>query len=189
MNPDGSLAGPGDFERREAERRVANNNGGGAGKMSNPKDVLSDTRIPLWLLSGVAKIHWALAQFAGLLKYGAWNWRVAGIRASVYLSAMERHIEGLKAGEEYDPVDGTHHLGNIMACAAIMLDAKAAGKFIDDRPPALDHRPTIAFGEALMKDLRDKYKDRTPRHFSIADTHSPRCSDPMGCAPECKVRT
>lgn len=149
---------------------VANNDGGGRGKVSNPKDVLSDTRIPLWLLSTVAKIQWALAQFAGMLKYGAWNWRVAGIRASVYISAIERHIEGFKSGEEYDPVDGTHHMGNIMACAAIILDAKAAGKFIDDRPPSVCHRETIAFGEALMKDLREKYKDRTPRHFSIADT-------------------
>lgn len=147
----------------------ANNNGGGAGKASNPKDAASDTRIPLWLLSGVAKIHWALAQFAGMLKYGAWNWRAAGIRMSVYLSAMERHIEGLKAGEEYDPVDGTRHEGNIMACAAIIMDARAAGKLIDDRPPRLDHRPTVAEGEALMAKLREQYKNRAPKHFSIND--------------------
>jgi hypothetical protein len=170
MNPDGSLAGTGDFERREADRRASNNDGGGLGKMSNPKDVLSDTRIPLWLLSTVAKIDWALAQFAGMLKYGAWNWRVAGIRASVYISALERHVEGIKNGEEFDPVDGTRHTGNIMACAAIMRDAQAAGKFIDDRPPIVNHRPAIAEGEALMAALREKYKDRTPRHFTIADT-------------------
>jgi hypothetical protein len=151
-------------------KQHANNDGGGAGKQSNPKDALSDTRIPLWLLSTVAKIHWALGQFAGLLKYGAWNWRIAGIRTSVYLSAIERHVEGYKSGETYDPVDGTHHLGNIMACCAIILDAEAAGKLTDDRPPSVDHRETIAFGEALMRDLREKYKDRTPRHFTIADT-------------------
>jgi hypothetical protein len=161
----------------------ANNDGGGVGKLSNPKDALSDTRIPLWLLSSVAKIHWALAQFAGMLKYGAWNWRVAGIRASVYLSAIERHIEGIKAGEEFDPIDGTHHLGNIMACAAIMLDAKAAGKFIDDRPPSVDHRPTVAFGEALMAKLRAQYADRKPRHFTIADTEWEADFEPIATLP------
>lgn len=148
----------------------ANNDGGGAGRVSNPKDILGDSRIPLWLLSSVAKIQWALAQFAGMLKYGAWNWRVAGVRASVYISAMERHIEGYKSGEEDDPVDGTHHLGNIMACAALLLDAKAAGKLTDDRPPRVDHRPTIAEGEALMRRLREQYKDRTPRHYTIEDS-------------------
>ena len=157
---------------------VANNDGGGASKQSNPKDVLSDTRIPLWLLSTVAKVEWALAQFAGMLKYGAWNWRAAGIRSSVYLSAIERHVEAYKSGEEYDPVDGTHHMGNIMACAAIILDAKAAGKLTDDRPPRVNHRPKIAEGEALMKKLREQYKDRDPRHFSIADTETVRPEGP-----------
>lgn len=148
----------------------ANNDGGGLGRVSNPKDLLGDGRIPLWLLSSVAKIQWALAQFAGLLKYGAWNWRVAGVRASTYISAMERHIEGYKSGEEFDPVDGTHHLGNIMACAALLLDAEAAGKLTDDRPPRVNHRPAIAEGEALMARLREQYKDRKPRHYTIEDS-------------------
>ena len=29
------------------------------------------------------------------MKYGSWNWRAAGVRASVYVSALERHIEGI----------------------------------------------------------------------------------------------
>jgi hypothetical protein len=139
-------------------------------KPSNPKDLAADTRVPLWLLSTTAKIAWAMAQFAGMLKYGAWNWRAAGVRMSVYLSAMERHIEGLKNGEEFDPVDGTRHEGNIMACAAILIDARAAGKLIDDRPPKVSHRPALAEAEALMARLREQYKDRAPRHYTIEDT-------------------
>ena len=137
---------------------------------TNPKDAAGDARVPLWLLSSVAKIHWAMAQFAGLLKYGAWNWRVAGVRSSTYISAIERHIEGYKSGEECDPLDGTRHLGNIMACCALIMDAQAAGKLTDDRPPRVDHRPTIKEAEDLMVKLREQYKDRTPRHYSIADT-------------------
>lgn len=151
------------------DRRAANNDGDGKGKVSNPKDAIADTRIPLWLLSPIAKIAWALAQFAGLLKYGAWNWRVAGVRASVYISAIERHIDAYKSGEKYDPVDGTDHRGNIMACCALLIEAEAAGKLEDDRPPIISHRAAVAEGEALMGKLKAQYADRKPRHWTIAD--------------------
>ena len=138
-------------------------------KESNPKDAAATTRIPLALLSPVAKANWALAQFAGMLKYGAWNWRAAGVRSSVYLSAMQRHIDAYGSGEEVDPIDGTHHLGNIMACAAILLDAKEAGKLTDDRPPRVSLRPAYRKLEALAAKLIAQYRDRAPRHFTIAD--------------------
>jgi hypothetical protein len=139
-------------------------------KASNPKDAAASTRIPLWLLSPIAKAHWALAQFAGMVKYGAWNWRWAGVRSSVYLSAMQRHMDAYLSGEEYDPIDGTHHLGNIMACASILLDARAAGKLTDDRPPSVGIRSTYSALEALAAKLRDQYADKNPRHFTIEDT-------------------
>ena len=137
-------------------------------KPSNPKDAAADTRIPLWLCSPVAKMHWAIAQFAGLLKYGAWNWRAAGVRSSVYTSALQRHIDAYNSGEEFDPVDGTHHLGNIIACAAILLDAREAGKLIDDRPPSVGIRTAYNWGEDVMARLRRQYHDRTPVHYTIA---------------------
>lgn len=154
-------------DRRHEDRRTV------ATRQTNPKSAAAATRVPLWLCSTIAKIHWAMAQFAGLTKYGAWNWRVAGVRASEYLSAIERHLEGYKSGERVDPVDGTHHLGNIMACCALMLDAEAAGLLVDDRPPRIDHRPLIAEAEKLLAKLREQYKDiDEPRHYTIADSVS-----------------
>lgn len=140
------------------------------GKDTNPKDAIASTKVPLWLLSPIAKAAWALAQFAGMAKYGAWNWRISGVRTSVYLSAMERHMDAYKSGEEFDPVDGTHHLGNIMACCAILLDAKAAGKLNDDRPPSVDLRPTYRGIEAQAALLMEKYGHMKPKHYTIADT-------------------
>jgi hypothetical protein len=142
-------------------------------KPSNPKDAISETKLPLWLLSPIAKAYWALAQFAGMAKYGAWNWRIAGVRASVYLSAMQRHLDAFMSGEEVDPVDGTHHLANIMACAAILLDAREAGKLTDDRPPSLNLRRSYAEQEQLVAKLREQYKDKTPKHYTIVDTVQP----------------
>jgi hypothetical protein len=141
-------------------------------KATNPKDAIADNKVPLWLLSPIAKAQWALAQFAGMLKYGTWNWRVAGVRASVYLSAMQRHVDAYVSGEETDPTDGSHHLGNVMACCAILLDAKAAGKLTDDRPPSVDVRGTYAAVEAQMSALRSKYADKAPRNYSIDDSAS-----------------
>jgi hypothetical protein len=148
----------------------------GPTKESNPKDAIGDRKVPLWLCSPIARAQWALAQFAGLIKYGAWNWRKAGVRSSVYIAALNRHIDAYTSGEEYDPVDNTHHLGNIMACAAILLDAKAAGKLTDDRPPSVGIRETYAQVETQMAALREQYKDyqpggpKAPRHYTIADT-------------------
>ena len=142
-------------------------------KDTNPKDAAATTRIPLALCSYIAKAHWSLAQFAGMLKYGAWNWRSAGVRSSVYISALQRHIDAYASGEEADPIDGTHHLGNIMACAAILLDAQAAGKLVDDRPPSVDIRATYGALEKLAAKLIAQYADRKPRNYTIADTEIP----------------
>lgn len=140
-------------------------------KLSNPKDAIGDTKVPLWLLSPIAKAQWAVAQFVGLVKYGAWNWRVAGVRSSTYLSAMNRHFDAYISGEELDPRDGTPHLGHIMACAAILIDAKAAGKLTDDRPPSVSLRQSYAEVEAQMVKVKTLYADRpAPRHYTIADT-------------------
>lgn len=140
-------------------------------KDTNPKDAIGDKKVPLWLCSPIAKAHWAVAQFVGMIKYGAWNWRSAGIRSSIYLSAMQRHLDAYMSGEEVDPTDETSHLGHIMACAAILIDAKAAGKLNDDRPPSVGLRETYAAVEKQMAKARDNYGEMRPKHFTIADTY------------------
>ncbi|KRQ11950.1 hypothetical protein AOQ73_05955 [Bradyrhizobium pachyrhizi] len=139
-------------------------------KPTNPKDAIGDKKVPLWLCSPIAKAQWAVAQFVGMVKYGAWNWRSAGIRSSIYLSAMQRHLDAYMSGEEVDPIDQTSHLGHIMACAAILIDAKAAGKLNDDRPPSVGLRETYAAVEAQMAKARENYGHMNPKHFTIADT-------------------
>ncbi len=144
-------------------------------KDTNPKDAIAGTKVPLWLLSPIAKAKWALAMFSGMIKYGAWNWRRAGVRSSVYLSAAHRHLDAYESGEEVDPVDGTDHRANVMACMAILMDAEAAGKLNDDRPPSVGVRETYAECEALMGRLQDTYKDKSPRHYTIVDSEPPPC--------------
>jgi hypothetical protein len=148
-------------------------------KDTNPKDAAAQDRIPLGLCSPIAKAHWALAQFAGMLKYGAWNWRKAGVRSSVYIHAIQRHLDAYASGEEVDPIDGTHHLGNIMAGCAIILDAKEAGKLTDDRAPRINIRGTYTALQELARELIRKYADKKPRHYTIADSE-PEASEILG---------
>ncbi len=140
-------------------------------KQTNPKDMVSEKRVPLSLLSPVAKANWAAAQFLGKFKYGQWNWRNDGARASSYLDAIDRHRDAYISGETFDPIDGTHHLGNIMACCAILMDCEAMGNLVDDRPPSFSIRPTYEAVEAQMQKIRVMYKDLPmPIHYTIKDT-------------------
>jgi hypothetical protein len=65
-------------------------------KPTNPKDAIGTEKLPMHLIPGSAKATMALAFLEGALKYGKYNWRVAGVRASIYLDAMERHLEKFK---------------------------------------------------------------------------------------------
>lgn len=140
-------------------------------KSSNPKDAISDTKLPMFLVSPFVKMYYAIAMFLGGVKYGYWNYRGVGARASVYLSALERHIDAYKEGQEYDPVDGTPHLANALACIGILIDAKHSGKLTDDRAPSRgdEYSKVRAEFEAMMPEIRKTYADKNPKHYTIAD--------------------
>lgn len=144
-------------------------------KPTNPKDAIATNKLPLHLVSPIVKAYQAISHFLGNVKYGAWNFRAGGARASVYKSALERHLDAWWEGEDIDPVDGTPHLANAMACLNIIIEAKECGKLTDDRPPsnaAALARLRAEF-EALMPQIRERYADKDPKHFTIADTEAP----------------
>jgi hypothetical protein len=100
----------------------------------NPKTLFGVKKPPLTLIPSVALIDLADAMALGASKYGAYNWREKGVSASVYLDAAERHLRAFLDGENCDPESGASHLGHVMACCAILLDAKACGLLNDNRP-------------------------------------------------------
>lgn len=139
-------------------------------KDTNPKDAIGSTKLPMHLIPGTAKAALALAFLEGALKYGKYNWRVAGVRASIYSDALERHLEKWKNGEDEDPHTRVPHLASIMACAAILIDAALVGKLTDDRPPrapASEYIDTLATHVAYLKDL---YEGENPHQYTIEDS-------------------
>lgn len=105
-------------------------------KPSNPKDLIGSNKLPMDLVPGTTIAYLALGHTEGHLKYGLVNWREAGVKMSIYLGALGRHIEKLKGGEWEDPVTQVPHLANALACLSIIVDAYECGKLIDDRPKA-----------------------------------------------------
>jgi hypothetical protein len=69
----------------------------------------------------------------GANKYGKFNWRTTSVSASVFYDAMMRHLVLWYAGEDNATDSNQPHLAHIMANCAILLDAKTAAVFNDDR--------------------------------------------------------
>ncbi len=78
----------------------------------------------------------------GCEKYGLVNWRVEGqhVSASTYIDAINRHLhawlEGQQCSEDTQHIfpQGVHHLGHVMACCAILIDAERRDELLDNRP-------------------------------------------------------
>ncbi len=129
-------------------------------KPTNPKDALAVTRLPLQLVPSTMEAYAALAFAEGAAKYGQFNWRVAGVRASVYIGAIRRHLAKWQNGEEADPKTGVPHLASALASIAIILDAKLCGKLVDDRPPASPVSALIDEMEPQIKAIFDLFPSR-----------------------------
>lgn len=118
----------------------------------------------------------SLAWLEGKVKYGGVNWRNAGVRASIYLDAMQRHFAKYNDGGEWaDPETHVPHLASIIACAGIILDAQLAGKLTDDRPKSQPELPKLIDElSEVVAHLKELHKDKNPHHFTIADnSHGP----------------
>lgn len=148
-------------------------------KATNPKDAIGSMEPGLGVVPSTALFELAHAHADGAMKYGAHNWRAAGVRASIYRDAIDRHLTAWWEGEDRASDSGALHLAHVMACCAILIDAEACGKLADDRPV----RPP----EDWMEGARERFKTLLATHpepkerFTQAamkqDNGEGRCSD------------
>lgn len=134
-----------------------------AKKETNPKDAMGIQKAGMQCVScafiyhmaelagGFHNLPWrslvevALAMTEGARKYGRHNYRVSGVRASVYYDAMFRHLVfQWWNGEDIDKDSGICHITKATACMAVFLDAIHTGMWVDDRPPQIK-LPSVAF--------------------------------------------
>jgi hypothetical protein len=142
---------------------------GGELKNTNPKDLIGSDKLPIHLFPMSAVLHGALALLDGALKYGRANWRVSGVRASIYYDATIRHMTKWFEGEDTDKDSGLPHLAHAIACIAILIDAKAAGKLKDDRMYPGNYSELIEELTGYVKKLKEVHKNKDPRHYTIQD--------------------
>jgi len=148
----------------EAQKLLAVN-----GKSTNPKEAIGSTKIPFHMIPAGPKAMMAMAFYEGGTKYGPYNWRVAGVRASTYKAAVERHLEKWWNGDDTDPTTHVHHLANAMAGLAIILDAEIQDKLTDDRPPKQDLEALFAKLADVQAHLTELNKGANPPNYTEAE--------------------
>ncbi len=133
-------------------------------KDSNPKDALGIRKAPFSTVPAPVIAELGLAMLEGALKYGRHNYRVIGVRTSVYYDACRRHLDAFWEGQDIDPESGLPHVIKAMACLAIMRDAQYQGKLTDDRPPSTPDGWVEKLNQKAA-DLLDKYPNPKPPYL------------------------
>lgn len=143
-------------------------------KPSNPKDAIGSGKLPLHLWPESATALGVLGLLDGMLKYGRTNWRVAGVRASIYVDAAKRHLNKWFEGQDNDVDSGLPHFAHALACIAILIDAEAAGTMTDDRMVAGGYVELLDRLTPHVARLKALHADKDPKHYTIADTDEAR---------------
>ena len=128
-------------------------------KNTNPKDAISIKKVPTWFIPTQPMFEEGLVMMSGARKYGAFNWRAKGIRASVYVDAAMRHIMAFKEGENNDPESRLPHLAHAKACLSILRDSILMGNFTDDRPLKYPDGLNIAELNKSAEDIIKRYPE------------------------------
>ena len=134
----------------------------GSTKDTNPKDAVGVRKAPVSTVPGTVIAELGLALLEGDRKYGRHNYRVYGVRASVYRDAAWRHINKWWEGEDIDPDSGLNHVIKAIASLTVLRDAMIRENWADDRPP---RSPDGFFKslDSMAGDIIDRYPNaKTP---------------------------
>ena len=122
----------------------------------NPKDAIGSKKVPMSVVSAPVMMEIALAMMEGARKYGAHNYRVAGVRASVYYDACMRHLMAWHEGENIDIDSGLSHISKALGCLTVLRDSMILGNWKDDRP--VKHKDGwVQDANRKAKEIIDKY--------------------------------
>jgi hypothetical protein len=152
-------------------------------KPTNPKDAIGATKVPWSTLPIQVLGEVGLAMLEGSCKYGRSNYRVAGVRASVYYDAVvARHLAAWWEGQDIDPASGIHHISKAIAGLMVLRDAMLQDKCYDDRPPPAANQKWVDDLNTKTVELLAKYPGpKSP--FTKADV----CASSSVSVPSAKL--
>jgi len=115
------------------------------------------------LIPTFAQEQYAKVLTKGAEKYGSHNWR-QGMKWSNVLASLERHLEAVKKGEDYDEETGLLHSAHIMCNAGFLTEYYKIYPQGDDRNHSYLFYPKIGLDidEVLadfIKHYSEKYND------------------------------
>lgn len=137
-------------------------------KETNPKDAIGISKAPMSTVPAAVLAEVGVAMLEGACKYGRSNFRIAGVRSSVYYDAAMRHLMSWWEGEDTDPDSGMSHVTKAITSLVVLRDAMIQGMCTDDRPPR--SAEFYARLNTLAAEVLARHADKHPRHYTIADS-------------------
>lgn len=133
-------------------------------KDTNPKDAVGIAKAPISVIPQQVLLEVGLAMMEGARKYGAYNYRDAGVRASVYYDATMRHLIAWWEGQDQDPDSGLSHITKAITSLMVLRDAAMNEMVNDDRPPrAKNFDEKMVAANAAAKNIITRYPEcKTP---------------------------
>jgi len=131
-------------------------------KKHNPKDEIGTKKPRFYsgLPANVTK-EVSIGMLEGAIKYGRHNYRIAGVRASVYIDATIGHLFDYWEGQDIDPDSNLHHITKAIASLYVLRDAQMMNMCEDDRPPKSDVEGDKIRLQAVVDKLFTKYPKET----------------------------
>jgi hypothetical protein len=131
-------------------------------KDTNPKDAIGCKKPPLSTLPMPVLFEVGAAMLEGACKYRRHNYRISGVRASIYFDATMRHLAQWWEGNDIDPDSGINHITKAIASLVVLRDAMMNDKVYDDRPPKFDQDPGRIKWMKLIQERVDEVLERYP---------------------------
>lgn len=137
----------------------------------NPKDAVGVRKwrqfaaLPLTVLAEVG-----VGMLEGARKYGRHNYRVAGVRSSIYVDAAIGHIMQYWEGEDTDPDSGLSHVTKAICSLVVLRDAMIQNMLTDDRPPKANLDQLRADLQRRVDEIFERHPNPKPA-FIEGDQH------------------
>jgi len=134
-------------------------------KETNPKDAIAikKPRFHSGMPANVTR-EVSVGLMEGSMKYGRHNYRVAGVRASVYIDATMGHLLDYWEGQDIDPDSNLHHITKAIASLYVLRDAQMRDMCEDDRPPKSDVEGDKERLQVIVDQLFKKYPNPAPAY-------------------------
>lgn len=148
---------------------------GALSKDTNPKDAVGIRKAPMSVLPRRPLYEAALGLLEGGRKYGRHNYRIAGVRGSVYFDATMRHLDDWWEGTDIDPDSGLSHITKAICSLLVLRDAMLNDMWMDDRPPKLP--------EGWLREVNELAGGVVDRYPDAKDPYTQLEHGPAGAKP------